>query len=270
MVQILFVHAGTPDNPSSYVEPLTVDGSGAIVNCPADFFSETADEAFAPGDEAEAGAEGRPRLGLLDLGLFVLDPAAWSEDRARCEAPIRAIAVHERFLRRYPVRVLWYEGFFGGFPWNEPRCPPELCGAVRPGDPAPTSTSTATGAWSKLRRARGYSTDDIPGLFEPGCPGELRDAWLSAPRLRRNEARPARRGPRCPDLGTERTGEGDASSRSSPRGVPRRTAPPRGGRLAGFLERHHKPDLGGRRVAVLGGKRARLREGAAEARRPTG
>ncbi len=47
MVQILFVHAGTPDNPSSYVEPLTVDASGAIVNCPADFFSETADEAFA-------------------------------------------------------------------------------------------------------------------------------------------------------------------------------------------------------------------------------
>ena len=47
MVQILFVHAGTHDNPSSYVEPLTVDASGNIVNCPADFFSETADEAFA-------------------------------------------------------------------------------------------------------------------------------------------------------------------------------------------------------------------------------
>lgn len=47
MVQILFVHAGTPDDPSSYVEPLAVDESGTIVNCPADFFSETSDEAFA-------------------------------------------------------------------------------------------------------------------------------------------------------------------------------------------------------------------------------
>jgi predicted ATPase len=47
MVQILFVHAGTPDDPSSYVEPLTVDDSGSIVNCPPDFFSETPDEAFA-------------------------------------------------------------------------------------------------------------------------------------------------------------------------------------------------------------------------------
>jgi predicted ATPase len=47
MVQILFVHAGTEDNPSSYVEPLQVDESGTIINCPPDFFSEAPDEAFA-------------------------------------------------------------------------------------------------------------------------------------------------------------------------------------------------------------------------------
>lgn len=47
MVQILFVHPGTDDNPSSYVEPLSVDESGAIINCPPDFFSEASDEAFA-------------------------------------------------------------------------------------------------------------------------------------------------------------------------------------------------------------------------------
>jgi predicted ATPase len=47
LVQILFVHAGTPDDPSSYVEQLAVDESGTILNCPADFFSETSDEAFA-------------------------------------------------------------------------------------------------------------------------------------------------------------------------------------------------------------------------------
>ncbi|HSN97305.1 MAG TPA: AAA family ATPase, partial [Candidatus Nanopelagicales bacterium] len=47
LVQILFVHAGTEENPSSYVETLQVDESGVIVNCPPDFFPEAADEAFA-------------------------------------------------------------------------------------------------------------------------------------------------------------------------------------------------------------------------------
>jgi predicted ATPase len=47
LVQILFVHAGTEGNPSSYVEPLDVDESGAIVGCPPDFFPEAADEALA-------------------------------------------------------------------------------------------------------------------------------------------------------------------------------------------------------------------------------
>lgn len=47
MVQLLFVHAGTEDDPGSYIEPLEVNESGAIVNWPQDFFSESADEAFA-------------------------------------------------------------------------------------------------------------------------------------------------------------------------------------------------------------------------------
>lgn len=48
LVQILFVHGGTDEDPGSYVEPLAIDpDTGAIVNCPPDFFSETADEAFA-------------------------------------------------------------------------------------------------------------------------------------------------------------------------------------------------------------------------------
>ncbi len=47
MVSILFVHAGTNDNPSSYVEELHVNEDGIIQNCPPDFFAETTDEAFA-------------------------------------------------------------------------------------------------------------------------------------------------------------------------------------------------------------------------------
>lgn len=47
LVSILFVHPGTPDNPSSYVEPLEIDESGAIVNWPPDFLSDSANEALA-------------------------------------------------------------------------------------------------------------------------------------------------------------------------------------------------------------------------------
>lgn len=47
LVQILFVHAGTEDDPGSYIEPLTIDETGTVLNAPPDFFPEAADEAFA-------------------------------------------------------------------------------------------------------------------------------------------------------------------------------------------------------------------------------
>jgi predicted ATPase len=47
LVQILFVRAGTEENPGSYVEPLQVGPDGSIVNWPDDFFQEGADEALA-------------------------------------------------------------------------------------------------------------------------------------------------------------------------------------------------------------------------------
>jgi len=47
LVQILFVHAGSEDDPGSYVEPLSIDETGTIVNAPEDFFPEATDEAFS-------------------------------------------------------------------------------------------------------------------------------------------------------------------------------------------------------------------------------
>jgi hypothetical protein len=47
LVNVLFVHSGTPDNPGSYVEPLEIDESGEIINWPDDFLTEAAQEAFA-------------------------------------------------------------------------------------------------------------------------------------------------------------------------------------------------------------------------------
>ncbi len=47
MVSILFVHPGTEDNPSSYVEALEIDETGNIVNWPPDFLSEAANESLA-------------------------------------------------------------------------------------------------------------------------------------------------------------------------------------------------------------------------------
>ena len=47
MVSILFVHPGTQDNPSSFIEELKIDETGNIINWPPDFLSETANESLA-------------------------------------------------------------------------------------------------------------------------------------------------------------------------------------------------------------------------------
>lgn len=47
LVQILFVHPGTEENPGSHVEPLRVAPDGSIENWPEDFLQDAADEAWA-------------------------------------------------------------------------------------------------------------------------------------------------------------------------------------------------------------------------------
>ncbi len=47
LVQILFVHPGTEEDPGSYVEPLRVAPDGSIENWPEDFLQDAADEAWA-------------------------------------------------------------------------------------------------------------------------------------------------------------------------------------------------------------------------------
>lgn len=65
-------------------------------------------------------------MALLELGLFVIDVRLWNEDRARCCEPVEAMAIHTPWLDRHGIRLLWEEDFFAGFPWNQPKCPPEL------------------------------------------------------------------------------------------------------------------------------------------------
>jgi hypothetical protein len=65
-------------------------------------------------------------IALADLGLFVLDPAVWVSERESFGAPIQALMLHIDFLRRCPVDLLWSDAFFNAFPWNQPSCPREL------------------------------------------------------------------------------------------------------------------------------------------------
>jgi hypothetical protein len=65
-------------------------------------------------------------MALLDLGLFLIDPTLWNEDRAQCTLPIEALLLHDPQLRRLPIRLLWSDEFLMGFPWSQPDCPVEL------------------------------------------------------------------------------------------------------------------------------------------------
>jgi hypothetical protein len=90
-----------------------------------------------------------------------------------------------------------------------------------------------------------------PDLFEPGCPDELRKAWLGLlGAAREDEALAVPTWTRAALAGARElrivTG---ARVRSAPLVVD-----DAGWRA--FIERHHRPDLRGRRVAVLGGNRA--------------
>ncbi len=194
-------------------------------------------------------------LALLDLGLFVLDPAAWNADRARCEAPVLAMAVHDRYFRRYPVRLLWSEVFFDGFPWNQPRCPPQLrdlCVLM-------TQLHDYLHGNGRLLGA-GAVADGPPAIdpdpFEPTCPGELREAWLALLGSVAVEARPAREGLAVPTW--ERVGLARARVLRVTTTAAMHEAPLVAVEAdwRAFVERYHRPDLGGKRVAVLGGNRA--------------
>jgi hypothetical protein len=199
----------------------------------------------------------------LDLGLFVLDPNAWKKDRARLLAPIAAMACHGRWLRRYPIRLLWSDEFFEGFPWNQLPCPTELRDACI----VITSLYEYLKSHSRLLNPVDLSTPPEgepqldPDLAEGNYPDALRDLWISM-------LLSAIRTPALADAGLsvatwERTGAEPRardlriSMEKSPQPtlgtVPLLTGDEDWGT---FVRRYHKPDMSGLRVAVLGGSRA--------------
>jgi hypothetical protein len=200
----------------------------------------------------------------LDLGLFVLDPNAWKKDRARLLAPIAAMANHGKWMRRYPMRLLWSDDFFEGFPWNQLPCPTELRDAC----------IVLTSLYEYLKsHSRLLNPGDLPPppegepLLDPDLaakgsyPDALRALWISL----------LVSAVTSPDLAAaglgvatwERTGAEPRSRdlrvslEKSPRSLLGAVA-----LLIGdedwdvFVRKYHKPDLSGLRVAVLGGNRA--------------
>ncbi|MEO7328226.1 MAG: hypothetical protein ABI193_06590 [Minicystis sp.] len=200
-------------------------------------------------------------IALCDLGLFVIDPTAWYEDREVYAAPIGALALHDRFLRAHPIALLWSDELFNGFPWNQPTCPPalrEVCILV-------------SSLHDYLKgNGRILNADDLPQapeivpvlepdlLMDEEYPDDVRVAWVSLlGAIVPEEARWAK-GVALPTW--ERPSLGKARELRITLGA----EPPlvrAAALLTGeadwgtFLERFHRPDLRGKRVAVLGGHR---------------
>lgn len=198
---------------------------------------------------------------LADLGLFIIDPEAWEADRETYAAPIGALALHDRFLRCYPVELLWSDLLFDGFPWNQPSCPPALrdvCVVV-------TSLHEHLKGNGRLLLVDALPPvpDALPAiepdlLVDEEYPEDVRTAWLGLLGAVMPDDRfwadglavPTWERAHLPGVRELRVTLGDAPPvlRSAPL-------------LTGdadwkaFLACFHRPDLSGKRVAVLGGHR---------------
>ncbi|NUQ76546.1 MAG: hypothetical protein HUU21_23650 [Polyangiaceae bacterium] len=196
----------------------------------------------------------------LDLGLFILDPNAWKKDRARLTAPIAAMACHGQWLRRFPVRLLWTDEFFDGFPWNQLPCPTELRDAcvvltslyeylksnsrlLNPSDlpPPPGGDPLLDPNLSNGRYPDALRALWITLLLSAAASPNLADAGLSVATWERSGAEPQRRNLR---ISIENALLGTAALLIDDKD------------WDAFVRQYHKPDLSGFRVAVLGGNRA--------------
>jgi hypothetical protein len=174
------------------------------------------------------------------------------------ETPVETFAIlnaRRKRVGKVPVRVLWSDAFFDGFPWGQPELPREFRDAW-------VVVSTV----HELLRSQGRLVTpemlplppDDPVRVQPDLLGErygkaLADAWLwllgaatadggladalAVPTWARPLIAGATELRILPGSRTAALLAGDADWRA-------------------FVERHHKPDLRGRRVAVIGGNRA--------------
>lgn len=192
---------------------------------------------------------------LLDLGLFVLSAEEWTADRTGCLKRIAALGLHDPWLRKEPVRLVWSEVFFEGFPWNQPACPPELLDLC---------ISLMQLHDLLLGRKQLLFAADLPpppsgaivlrpdlaaGVFPDHLKAELRSLAVSA----------ALSG----ELGVLSSPRPETSTARMEIAIDPDPAPIAAADLLrtddewrAFLKRHKRPDLRGRRVAVLGGSRA--------------
>lgn len=197
---------------------------------------------------------------LLDLGLFVLDPARWTTDRKACLQSIAALSIHQPWLRREPVRLLWSDVFLEGFPWNQPQCPGELidlCNAMTQLHDSLRGQGrvlllTNLPAHPYLAGDVRLTPDLADGPFPPRLQDEVRLLATSAVLdLPCEVSAPA--APRQPIEGVREVTV-HVEPETDPIGTAHLLFTDDDWRA--FLRRFKRPVLGGRRVAVLGGARA--------------
>lgn len=203
-------------------------------------------------------------IALLDLGLFVLSPDLWSTDRDRCLEPMLAMEVHSRHLRRYPVRLLWADDFFLGFPWNLPVCPAELrdaCVVVQSLYEVLRGQNRLLTS-EQLPPASNVAPSIEPALLDEdlGYPEDLCVAWLDLLGAAASSRAAVDAGLSVPSWHRPLIGDVRKLSIANPGAcaalVDHAPLLLSDADWRAFLERYHRPDLRGRRVAVLGGSRA--------------
>ncbi len=197
---------------------------------------------------------------LLDMGLLTLDAAAWNTDRQQCLRPMLAMAVHKDWLLRYRVRMSWSDDFFSGFPWTQSPIPPELfdyCVSLTqfhsqmqsngllisperlPDSPLPVVVPDPI-VEEHVRSFRELWLHLLAGMI---CHPDAPQNGVAVPTWERQDMSPHR----------QLIVENAALLNAFVDRVPLLQVETD---WQAFVRRFHRPDLGGVRVAVLGGQRA--------------
>lgn len=199
-------------------------------------------------------------MALLDLSLFAIDVRSWQESRANCIASIEAIELHDQHLREQPIRLLWSDDFLDSFPWNQQDCPREL-----------RDSCTALLTLYEHLRSNGrlvlLDNIDIPEsdfLIEPsslldGFQQDLRLAWswlfawaTSESHVGEGVAVPTRPRAALQNAREARVSSDDVFFSSHGSAV----LLFRDSDWTHFVQTYKRPNLQGKRIAVLGGSRA--------------
>ena len=197
---------------------------------------------------------------LLDASLFVLDVTAWTQDRSRCQLPMDAMLLPIEWLPRWQVKLVWADDFFNGFPWNQPAFPTKLtdfCNALMQFYSRMQSNDLL---WTYAGEQPTTLPIILPDLLASDHLADMRETWLQLLGALIREQTTVTEGLRVSTWTRPETkGQAALTIQNAP---DLRAATDTVAILQtetdwqAFIQQYHRPDLSGKRIAVLGGERA--------------